>query len=141
VVVDAKTANGSVQVDGITAGVTARTSNGTVRASNVSGPLVLTTTNGDVRLSADSLSPADSIHLSTTNGSIHAELPANVQGAFDLSAGNGLVSSEFPLSPQSNSRAGRHLVGQIGTSTRVVKMRALNGTVSVVSHTAAPTTH
>jgi hypothetical protein len=140
VVLDARTANGSVEIDGLSAGVTARTSNGTVRASNVAGPVVLATTNGDVRMSIDSLSPGGSIDLTARNGSIHAELPANAEGNFDLSTVNGAVRSDFPVPAAADSRSGRHLMGQIGASNRVVKMRAMNGTVSVVSR-GAPTAH
>lgn len=135
IAVDVRTTNGSVQIDGVTAGVTARTTNGTVQASNVSGPLALASTNGNVRLTTDSLSDADSVRLTTTNGTIHAELPAGVQGSFDLSAVNGSVRSDFPLS-STDRRPGRHLQGQLGTSTRVVKMKAVNGTVSLVSRSA-----
>ncbi len=132
VMVDANTSNGSVHVDGILAGVMARTSNGSVRVANVGGPLTLSAANGDIRLTADSLAPADSIHLSTKNGSIQAELPANAEGNFDLSSQNGLVRSDFAIPELPNSRPGRHLRGQIGASTRVVRMRALNGTVTLL---------
>jgi hypothetical protein len=141
VVVDARTSNGSVRVDGVSSGIVARTTNGTVDATNVSGSVALITTNGNVNLSADSFSDADSIHLATTNGSIHAELPASLQGAFDLSVVNGLVHSDFPVPASSPGRADRHLQGQVGSSNRVVKMRAINGMISVVSRGAATTTH
>lgn len=140
VVVDASTTNGSVHVNGMNAGVTAKTINGTIDASNVSGPLSLTTTNGNVRLSADSLADADMVRLSTTNGAIHAELPANLQGNFDLSTVNGAVSSDFPIPSTSTERTNHHLQGQIGSLPRVVKMRTINGAVSVISRTA-PATH
>lgn len=136
VVVDARTSSGSVQIDGLNAGVSARTINGTIRASNVSGSLNLATTNGDVRVSADSFAPTDSIHLTTTNGSVHAELPANLEGVFDLSVVNGVVRSDFPLQAAANSRLGRHLEGQVGTVPRVVRMRAINGQVIVTSRGA-----
>jgi len=140
VVVDASTNNGSVHVNGTNAGVTAKTVNGTIDASNVSGPVSLTTTNGNVRLSADSLADADVVRLSTTNGAIHAELPANLQGNFDLSTVNGAVSSDFPIPSTSTERMNRHLQGQIGSLPRVVKMRTINGAVSVISR-GAPGTH
>lgn len=141
VVIDASTTNGSVEVDGMIAGVTAKTVNGTVEASNVSGPLSLSTTNGNIRLSTDSLADTDVVRLSTTNGTIQAELPANLQGNFDLSTVTGVVSSDIPLPPFSSSgRANRHLQGQVGSLARVVKMRTINGTVSVTSR-AAPATH
>jgi hypothetical protein len=140
VVIDATTTNGSVEVNGMTAGVTAKTVNGTVAASNVSGPLTLSTTNGNVRLSTDSLADADVVRLSTTNGAIRAELPANLQGQFDLSTVNGVVSSDFPIPSTSGSRANRHLQGQVGSLARVVKMRTINGPVSVSARTG-PATH
>jgi hypothetical protein len=140
VTVDAKTSNGSVTVDGMSAGVSARAVNGSVVASNVSGQLNLSTTNGNVRLVSGALAPADSIRLTTTNGSIRAELPADADGAFDLMVVNGLMKSDFPVPSTSGITNGKHLRGQIGTSGRIVKMRTVNGTVSVTRR-AAPTTH
>jgi hypothetical protein len=136
VVVDVKTDIGSVTVDGMVGGVTARASTGTVSAINVAGPLSLSTANGNVSLATDSLSAADSVHLQTTNGTVRAELPAGMQGAFDLSVVNGTVTSAFPLDAAPRSHVGRHLQGQIGASTRIVKMRAVNGTVSVTTRGA-----
>lgn len=141
VIIDAATTNGSVQVDGILAGVTAKTVNGTVEASNVSGPVTLATTNGNISLSSDSLADADAVRLSTTNGTISAALPPNLQGSFDLSTVNGVVNSDFPIPPASSSRhANRHLQGQIGSLPRIVKMRTMNGTVSVTSR-VTPASH
>lgn len=141
VVIDASTTNGSVEVNGMNAGVTAKTVNGTVAASNVSGPLTLSTTNGNVRLSADSLADADAVRLSTTNGAIRAELPANLQGQFDLSTVNGVVSSDFPIpAAAASAHSTRHLQGQVGSLPRIVKMRTINGPVSVSARTA-PAAH
>ncbi len=133
VVLDARTSNGSVTIDGLTAGVSARTANGTVRAVNVAGPLELTTTNGDVRLSTDALAANDPVKLTTTNGTVRAELPANLQGQIDLSVVNGGVRSDFLVPATGNKRVGRRLSGQIGTSTRTIKLRAVNGLVSLTS--------
>ena len=133
IAVDARTSNGSVTVDGATGGVVAHTVNGNVTASEVSGPVDISTTNGNVRLSSDSLADADSIHLTTTNGVIHAELPATLEGKFDLSVVNGTVHSDLPIS---GSKPGRRLQGQVGSSARVVRMRAVNGTVSVIARPA-----
>lgn len=133
VAVDARTTSGSVQVDGMTAGVTAHATNGTVQAWNVSGPLTLSTTNGNVRVTADSLAPADSVILTTTNGTVRAELPSGLQGMFDLSTVNGSVSSDFPIPAATGGRVARHLQGQIGQSNRLVKLHAVNGTVSLAT--------
>jgi hypothetical protein len=134
---DARTSIGSVTIDGANAGVYAKSSNGSVTASNVSGSLVLTTSNGSVHVSATSLAPTDSVHLNTRNGNIRAELPANVDGAFDLRTSNGSVRSDFPIQPGSKAGATRHLTVQIGSSTRPVYMRTSNGAVIVTSRPVA----
>lgn len=140
VVVEVQTNIGSVEVDGMTAGVTARALNGTVRAMNVSGPLSLGAINGDVRLSADSLAPTDSIQMRTVNGSVHAELPASIQGDFDLLASNGTVQSDIPLPAEASSRMRKHFSGQIGSLTRRVSLHTTNGRV-VLTIRGAPASH
>jgi hypothetical protein len=137
VIVDARTSNGSVTVDGIEAGVTAHAANGNVTATNVSGPLSLQTTNGNVRLSAESLAAADPINVSTTNGNVQAQLPANIEGSFDLSVVNGSVHSDFPLTQMPKPGFGRHLQGQVGSSTRAVKLHSINGAVTVTTRPAS----
>jgi hypothetical protein len=137
VAIDALTTNGSVQVDGMSAGVTARTSNGNVQALNVSGPLSLSTSNGNVRLIADALLGSDPINVTTKNGVIQAELPAGMEGNFDLSVLNGRVKTDLPLAVTDKRSSGNHLQGQIGALARSVKMRALNGSVVVTSRAPA----
>jgi hypothetical protein len=139
--VDARTTLGSVHVDGVAGGVTARSVNGVVEATNVSGSVVLTTTNGSVRLRADSLAASDSVRLTTTNGIVNADLPAGVQGMFDLSVTNGSVHSDLPIPSLSGGRANRHLHGQLGSSPRPIRMRSVNGMVSLVTHGAPLAPH
>jgi Putative adhesin len=136
VAVDAQTTVGSVDIDGVTGGVTAHSTNGTVQAYDVSGPLSLSTTNGNVRLTADSLAPTDAVTLTTTNGTVRAALPASLQGTFDLSTVNGSVRSDFPIPGATGGRVGRHLEGQIGQSSRPVKLHAVNGTVTLMTRGA-----
>jgi Putative adhesin len=136
VVVDARTTNGSVNVAGISAGVTARTSNGDVKAFNVGGPLSLATSNGNVRLMADALSSSDSVNVMTKNGAIQAELPAGLEGNFDLSVVNGNVQTDLPLASTGKRAVGNHMQGQIGSSRRSIRIRALNGSVVVTSRAA-----
>ena len=140
VIVDALTTSGSVDVEGVSSGVTARTTNGTVTASHVSGPTILRTVNGNVRLSMDAASATDSIHLQTTNGMIKAELPPGIDGTFDLSVTNGAVRTDLPFNNEKADRSGRRLHGQIGASSRVVRMRATNGSLSVTTR-GASTSH
>jgi Putative adhesin len=133
VFVDAQTTTGSVDVEGVSSGVRARSTNGAVSAAHVSGPMTLTTVNGNVRLSVDAVSANDSINLRTTNGKITAELPPNIDGVFDLAVTNGVVRTDLPINGDRAERAGRRVRGQIGTSSRVVRMRTTNGTLSVTT--------
>ncbi|HVX41409.1 MAG TPA: DUF4097 family beta strand repeat-containing protein [Gemmatimonadaceae bacterium] len=137
VVIDATTTNGSVTIDGSAAGVRARATNGTIDARHVSGPISIHTTNGEIHLAADSLGSADSVDVSTVNGMIQAELPAQTDGAWDLRVTNGVVHSDFALPSTSGRRGNRHLTGQIGSSTRSIRMRAVNGMVTVTHPTQA----
>ena len=131
VIIDATTSSGEVSVDGITGGVTARTVSGEIKAVNVGGKVSLQTTNGDLTFAAEPGATVDAIALSTTNGDIHAALPAESEGLFDLSTVNGDVRSDFPLERTSSGPVGQHLKGQIGGSDRKVRLRAVNGSVVV----------
>lgn len=133
VVVDARTSNGSVEIDGAGAGVFARSTNGNVSATHVSGPVGLATTNGNIGLSVDSVSDSDSIRVSTINGNIRAELPATLQGRFDLAASNGMVHTNLPLPSAQSGRSTRHVQGQLGTLSRFVRLHTMNGVVSVTT--------
>jgi DUF4097 and DUF4098 domain-containing protein YvlB len=100
----------------------------------------LSTTNGDVHFVADTLSTADAIELTTRRGRVIAELPQNVEGSFDLSVMSGSIQNDLGLAQAQRSRTGRHLQGQIGSSTRSVKMRAATGSVTLVTR-STPSTH
>lgn len=138
VAVDASTVDGSVAVSGTTAGVIAKTANGGVTATNVSGSTVLSTINGAVKLTAVTLGPTDSVHLNAVNGVVTAELPAGLEGDYDLRTTNGVVKTNLPLtSSGSANRRPRHLSGRIGNSTRPVRAHATNGVVTVTEGPAA----
>lgn len=140
VFVDARTTSGSVDVQGASSGLIAKATNGTVTAAHVSGPMALSTVNGNVRLSVDAIAANDSIHVSATNGTIKAQLPPTIDGAFDLSVTNGIVSTDLLLNGLQSDRRGRRISGQIGTSNRAVRMHATNGTVAVTTK-LVPTSH
>jgi len=139
VVVDAVNNTGDVNIEGITGGVRARTVNGDVEAENVGGKVTLESTNGDVKMTTEPGASIGAIALNTTNGDVHAELPHDVQGAFDISTVNGDVRSEFALEPTSKSEHARRFRGQIGAAERSIKLRSVNG--SVVLARLAPASH
>ena len=140
VIVDARTTSGTIDVEGVSSGLTAKATNGIVTATHVSGPIALSTTNGNVNLSVDATGAADSIHVATTNGIIKAQLPPTIDGTFDLSVTNGSLRSDLPINVEKGARRGGHIAGQIGSSARIVRMHAINGNVSVTTK-AGPASH
>lgn len=140
VIVDVRTTSGTIDVEGASSGLTARATNGIVTATHVSGPIALTTTNGNVNLSVDATGATDSIHVSTTNGVIRAQLPPTIDGMFDLSVTNGSLHSDLPINAENGGRRNRQIEGHIGSSARIVRMHARNGNVSVTTK-AAPASH
>jgi hypothetical protein len=135
--IDASTVTGDVNVSSVASGVLARSTNGSVFASDVAGPVTMRTTNGEIRLQMANTANTDSIHLQAVNGSIHADLPANVEGNFDVSAVNGLVNTNLPLGAHSGHRP--HYDGQIGAATRPVYVHVVNGLIAV-NRAAGPAT-
>ena len=140
VIVDVRTTSGTIDIEGASSGLTARATNGIVTATHVSGPIALTTINGNVNLSVDATGAADSIYVSTTNGVIKAQLPPTIDGTFDLSVTNGSLHSDLAINAENGGHRTRHIEGRIGSSARIVRMRARNGNVSVTTK-AAPTSH
>jgi hypothetical protein len=129
--IDAGTSNGSIEVDGASAGVVAHTVNGQVEVRDASGAVSATTVNGNVSVQLDSLGDTDALHFETVNGSVKVHLPASLGGAVQLSTVNGSVTSDFPISISGS--VNRHQIrGQIGSSTRPIVLRSVNGGVQLL---------
>ena len=128
--VDASTVTGGVQVEGATAGVTATTTNGGISIESSAGPMVAKSTNGDVEVSLDSLGSDDALRLETVNGSVVAEVPANVEGEVRITTTNGRARTDFALGDSASS-SNRSIRGRIGNSSREIVLRSTNGSVSL----------
>jgi hypothetical protein len=129
--VDASNTLGDVSIDGIVGGVIAKTLNGDVTARDVGGSVSLESTNGDLEMSVAPNAALRALALNTTNGDIDAKLADNVEGSFDVSTVNGDVHSDFPLESVSKGPVGHRLRGQIGATSNMLRIRSVNGSVSV----------
>ncbi len=124
---------------------TGRTVNGSVDASDLSGEVVARTVNGGVNVStggqADARTVNGSIHLSmgradwtgdlkleTVNGSITAEMPADLDAELDARTVNGSIHSDFPLTVVGRIRP-RHITATIGKGGRRLEMSTVNGDI------------
>lgn len=129
--VDARTVNGSIAMNGATSGITARTLNGRIDIEKSAGPVQLKGTNGSIEVALDSLAPEDEVILESTNGNATAVLPPSLEGVVQLSTVNGTIRSDFPISTEGELRRNK-LHGQIGNSSREVRLRTVNGNVSLL---------
>ena len=129
--VDARTMNGSISLAGVTGGVDARTVNGSINISHVSGPIEAKATNGSIAATVDSLGDDDPVVLEGVNGSMTAVLPADLEADVQLSTVNGGIRSDFAVTTEGQLSKHR-LRGQIGSSSRDVVLKTVNGNVALL---------
>lgn len=121
--------NGDIKV-AASAPVLARTVNGDVIVATAVGPVDAETLNGSVDVRMASLGDSGQVRAETMNGSAYIYLPDNVDAVVDLSVTNGSVSSEFAI-PVQGEPSRRHLRGPLGTGTRPVNGKTMNGEVAL----------
>lgn len=131
--VDVSTVQGALLVSGATSAVTAHTVDGSVGVQTASGPVDLRTVNGSVKASVAAIANPDDIRIETVNGSVRAQLPATLQGAFDLETVNGSIRSDFPLASSGSDH--HHVTGTIGTGSGDVRVKTVNGSVTLTKGT------
>lgn len=129
--VEARTANGSVTIDGIHGRVDARSVNGSVKIENTVGAVDATTTNGSIRASYDRADEGTH-RFHTTNGSVKVYLPSDAGGEFDAETVNGRVTIDFPTSLSRSSR--RHMKGSFGGGGASFEIETVNGSVQILSN-------
>lgn len=129
--VDAHTMNGPITMVGATGGITARTLNGSIHIDRSAGAVEAKGTNGSIQVSLDSLGPDDPVVLESVNGSMTAIVPATLDGDVSLKTVNGGVRSEFSMSGD-GEMSSHSLRGQIGSSSREVVLKTVNGDVSLL---------
>jgi DUF4097 and DUF4098 domain-containing protein YvlB len=128
--VEARTANGAVDVREVTGRVVARSTNGSVKVEDISGDIEATTTNGSIRASYSRV--GDGSHrFETVNGSVRVYLPSGASGELDAQTTNGSISTDFPVSVRNTSR--RHLRGSFGGGgSRRFEIETVNGSVKLL---------
>lgn len=125
--VDARSVNGSIEIDGATSEVIAHTTNGHIEARSSGGPVRATTTNGDVTVRAGALDTHD-MEYRTTNGSITVELPASANAELDMHTINGSISSDFPVTME-GTFSRRNMRGTLGKGGPRIRLSTTNGSI------------
>ena len=136
--VDASTMNGTISLAGVTGGINARTLNGSIDINHAAGAVEAKSTNGSIDAVIDSLGSEDEVALEGVNGSITAVLPADLEADVDLRTVNGGIRSDFTVTTEGELSKHR-LRGQIGSSSRDVLLKTVNGNVSLLRHSGEET--
>jgi putative adhesin len=129
--VDARTMSGTISLSGVTGGISAETVNGSIDIHHAAGAVEAKSTNGNIDAVIDSLAADDEVTLKGVNGSMTAVLPPDFEAEVDLSTVNGGIRSDFAVTTE-GELSKRHLHGQIGSSSREITLKTVNGNVSLL---------
>ena len=131
--VDVGTMNGTISLLGVTGGISARTLNGSIDINHAAGAVDAKSTNGSIDAVIDSLGSDDEVSLEGVNGSMTAVLPPDLEAEVELRTVNGGIRSDFEVTTQGELSKHR-LQGQIGSSSREIVLKTVNGNVSLLRH-------
>lgn len=129
----ARSTNGGVSVEGVTAEVNAATTNGDVRVRTASGIVNAVTTNGSITASLGAADSDAPLRFTTTNGTVTVYAPPTLSADLDMSTTNGSVVVEMPVTVQ-GSLGRKAIRGTLGQGGRAVVVRSTNGDVSLRSN-------
>jgi len=146
-VLDLRTSNGGITVDGITGEVRADTSNGKVRVDGATGRVDLSSSNGEIDVTATNAavtvrtsngairfegSLADGDHtFSTSNGRIVLTLPSDARFRVDARTSNGEVMTDFPVTVSGKIEKDA-LNGTVGENPAVsLRLESSNGSIEI----------
>jgi DUF4097 and DUF4098 domain-containing protein YvlB len=127
-----RTHNGSISVDGIHGQIDFHTSNGSVRLNEVGANVEGSTTNGSVSVDlAGTGWTGTALRVSTTNGSVRLNLPANFSAQVQASTLNGHVHTDFPVTVTGDIGKNRNMSFQIGSGGPIIEAKTVNGSVTI----------
>jgi len=122
--IDVSSVNGELSVTAQSP-VMAHTVNGGIRVATAIGPVEATTLNGDVDVRMTTIGGGGDVRAESTNGSVAAYVPQNVDGKVSMRTVNGDLETWFPLTVEGTSK--RRLEGVLGAGSRNVVVRTVNG--------------
>jgi len=131
--------NGNVNAQNLGQPVKANTVNGSVDVSSASW-VSATSVNGAVRVSMGSSDWDGTLKISSVNGSVTLNMPADLNAEVHFSSVNGNLSTDFPLTVQGNFGFGpghKSMSGTIGSGGRELDVSTVNGSLTINKGRAA----
>jgi translation initiation factor IF-1 len=129
----ARSTNGGISVEGITAEVDAATTNGDVRVRTTSGVVNTATTNGSITATLGSSEGDAPMRFTTTNGTVTVFAPPTLSANLEMSTTNGELAVDFPVTV-SGQLGRKQIRGTLGQGGRSIVVRSTNGDVSLRSN-------
>jgi uncharacterized protein YodC (DUF2158 family) len=129
----ARSTNGGVSVEGVTAEVDAASTNGDVNVRTASGVVNASTTNGSITATLGSANGDAPMRFTTTNGTVTVYAPPTLSANLEMSTTNGDLSVDFPVTV-SGVLSRKQLRGTLGQGGRSLIVRSTNGDVSLRSN-------
>jgi Toastrack DUF4097 len=129
VVLKAMTTNGGIRGRDLDSVVEAATTNGNVDVAT-SEWASARTTNGGVTVAMGSAKWSGEIELLTTNGSVHASLPASAEFKVRAATTNGGIHTDFPVTVM-GSFGSKDLSGTVGAGGRDLRLATTNGGIEI----------
>ena len=127
---DATTTVGDVHVVGARGPLVVHAVSGDVDVVTAKGPVKVELVNGDVRVRMEAFGDTGGVSASTINGSLTAELPAQLDAEVEARTVNGSITTDYPLTV--NGRfAGRNVNGTLGRGGRKVHLETVNGSIKM----------
>ena len=126
----ARSTNGNISVEGMSAEVDAGTTNGNVFVRTSGGTVNASTTNGSVNAALGRLTGDQPMHFTSTNGSVTVFAPPSLSADLEMSTVNGGLTTEFPLTVSGRFMS-RSIRGTLGQGGRSIIVRTTNGDVAL----------
>jgi hypothetical protein len=129
VVLKAMTTNGGIRCRDLNSVVEAATTNGNVDVAT-SEWASARTTNGGLTVAMGSAKWTGEVELLTTNGSVHALLPASAEFKVRAATTNGGIHTDFPVTIV-GSFGSKDLTGTVGAGGRDLRLATTNGGIEL----------
>jgi hypothetical protein len=127
---DLRSHNGGISLTGVRGHTEFTTMNGGVKVSDAGGSMRGRTTNGGVKVALTGAQwDGEGLDLSTTNGGVTLEVPADYNAHLETGTVNGGISLDFPVRVQ--GRLDRQLSTDLGSGGPTIRAVTTNGGVSV----------
>jgi len=124
----ATTMLGDVHVAGARGPLVVHTMSGDVDVVTAKGPVKVESLNGDVRVRMEAFGDSGGVSAATVNGSVTAELPAQLDANVEAKTVNGSITTDYPLTVNGKF-LGRNVKGTLGRGGRDVHLETVNGSI------------